>query len=301
MHVSKKEKLIFILGFGRSGTTWLSDIISKALGGLILFEPMHPQVMDDALDFCYYDGIDPEKNKLLKQHFDRMLEGSISHRWLIRNHLPSPMEGPSHWYVQQLLDNCTVIGFKMIRGNFLIDFLKTHYPNAKILYINRHPMAVMASIKKRTRFWEEFGIDKHTEKFGEIVQRSKYLDQNQKDDYSKLISNQESILGKSACLWKYTDLICKNNMEAYGFAPVSYEELYFKPYKTLKTILQSLSEEEDKIHPSYIFTPSMLTLKTQHSFIKNADNMKSTYQEMFYDNILEEEEKALIESILESK
>jgi len=293
--------MIFILGFGRSGTTWLSDIISKSIGGLILFEPMHPQVLGSAIDFCYDNGCDENRNEILKSHLDKVLKGQFEHRWLVRNHLPSPMEGPSDWYVNQVKENCRIAGFKVIRGNFLIDFFVNSYPEAKIIYVRRDPRAVLASIKKRVRFWEEFGIQSHLEKFGQAVSKSEFLSADEKSTYQLLLRKYESDLGKSAIMWMYTDVMATRNLAKHGLSPFSYEDLYFKPYETVKEILTYVGADPERLHPSYIFTPSMLTLKTQHSFIESGENVESKYKELFWDNVLEADEKSLIDEILSQK
>ena len=282
--------MIFILGFGRSGTTWISDVISKSLGGLVLFEPLHPQVLTNALEFCYYDGKNNTQNSQLKIYIDGILKGDFSHRWMIRNHLPTPLESPSDWYVQQILENCKIKGFKEIRANFIIDFLKANYPDSHILFVKRNPFAVLASIKKRNRFWEEFTMDAHIKRFTHTIRNNEYLTAAEKDQYEELISTYNKPLELSAILWIYTHKIVDRNLSKYNDSPISYEELYFSPYEGLTKLVTKVGGDPKRMHPSYIFTPSMLTLKTRHTLMNRSVNQIEGYNDLFWKNSLSSEE-----------
>lgn len=293
------KQMVFILGFGRSGTTWISDIISKSLGGLILFEPLHPQVLPDALKYCYYDGKDESKNIEIKKYLDETLAGNFSHRWMIRNHLPTPLESPTDWYVEQILKNCSIRGFKAIRGNFLIDFLLSNYPSAHILFIKRNPFAVLASIKKRLRFWEEYGIKNHIKHFSLTVSNSGYLTSLEKEQFQKLISTHKSHLNLSTILWIYTHKMVDRNLENHNITSISYEDIYFSPYKNIKKIISNIGGDPAKMHPSYIFTPSMLTLKTRHSFMDRSINIEEEYNDFFWRKNLDDIEIKQIEKLFD--
>ena len=80
---------IFIFGLGRSGTTWVSDIISKYSGCLILFEPLHPNVFGDVNSIIYRES---NPSDYLIEHLDGVLNKKMRHEWLLRNHLPSTID-----------------------------------------------------------------------------------------------------------------------------------------------------------------------------------------------------------------
>ena len=63
----------------------------------------------------------------------------IQKPWLLRNHLPYDLvknEIKKDFY-KYIWDNFDVIGFKSIRLNFYISFLRNEFKDAKIIYIER--------------------------------------------------------------------------------------------------------------------------------------------------------------------
>lgn len=82
----KNNRPIFVLGFGRSGTTWISDVISRTLCGILLFEPFHPKMKIGR--FAYQSNLDNIARMALKYHIQNLLDGHIIEPWVLRNSLP---------------------------------------------------------------------------------------------------------------------------------------------------------------------------------------------------------------------
>jgi len=296
MNINKNGPVI-ILGFGRSGTTWLSDIVSKSLGGLILFEPFHPEVCAFAKANCYHNGSDDNLLEQGNAHITKTLNKEISNKWLIRNHLTTHLDDVSDQFAAQVWDNCNVIGYKSIRQNFMIPWI---YENVSknIIFVKRDLLSVVSSLVKRTQFWKEFGFDFHEKKFFEEVitsQKYAFLDEtNLKTIYFDLSEDYE----KMAFLWIVTHQVVESDLNALGINYIEYEDLYMRPYETTRSILTQLGYENKPVHPSYIFTPSMLTLRTFHkeSFNKTSDLAffwKDTLTKGMVDRILSLEERLI--------
>ena len=153
---SIKNKII-ILGFGRSGTPWLSDIISKTLGGLILFEPLHPKVLSNSKEIAYSKINEDKQSLQLIKHLNNVLENNNRSDWLLRNHIPYKIEEMGQDYFNLIWDYCRIIGFKSIRANHMIEWIY-HNISKDIIFVTRHPSAVIASILRREKnghkFWE---------------------------------------------------------------------------------------------------------------------------------------------------
>ncbi|WP_339784421.1 MAG: hypothetical protein ACMVP2_11260 [Imperialibacter sp.] len=270
------EQPILILGFGRSGTTWMSDIISKSLGGLILFEPMHPEVLSFAKHACYSSGLNDEMNNQLSKHLKSCLCKEVDNRWLIRNHLSANLQEVNEKYVEMIWRESDIIGMKLIRGNFMIPWL---YQNVskRIIYLEREVKSVVASILKRPQFWMEFGFDFHYHKFTAEVINGKYRFLWNEKEMKSLLEGLEFEYEKITVMWALTSIVANYELGKLGIPVYSYEELYKDPYKVTREILTNLSGRNVAIHPSYIFTPSMLTHKTSHdlriedSFFHEAD------------------------------
>ncbi len=267
----KNKNSIVILGFGRSGTTWISDIVSKMLGGLILFEPFHPAVYNKAKESCYHNATNPDLLKDISKHTDIFLEKGIKDKWLLRNHLSSNLNEVSDFFVSEVWKNCAVIGYKSIRQNFMIPWIYENV-SSKIVYLKRDILSVVSSCVRRKQFWEEFGFDFHEEKFlKETLQSSKYAFLNT-EKLTLLYSSLDKDYLKMAFIWVVTHIIVERELTEKNIPLFHYKDFYINPYEATAQLAEYLEVNKTKIHPSYIFTPSMLTLRTFH---KEADDFSS--------------------------
>ncbi len=264
----KQDGPIVIMGFGRSGTTWVSDIVSKSLGKIILFEPFHPAVFEYADYFCYRTVDTPKWSEILKEHTKAAVSKKLKNRWLLRNHLNSPLEEISEDHLDYVWSNVSVAGLKTIRQNFNIEWWHNEM-GARILFVIRHPLAVISSITQRSRFFYEFGWDFHWTHFLnrtlgdlEFAQKVKYIAQGC-DLYEQ----------KIAFMWSVTHIAALNSTNWLGIIPIYYEDLYSDPFGGASECLKLIGEEKT-IHPSYLFTPSMLTMKTAHPFLSAGSYQK---------------------------
>ena len=257
-----KEKII-ILGFGRSGTTWISDIVSKMCGGLILFEPFHPEVYNKAKEACYHNGQNPELLNDIYTHTSKFDKKEISNKWLLRNHLAQNLNDVNDHFVNEVWNNCDVIGYKSIRQNFLIPELYENV-SSKIVFLKRDILSVISSLIRRERFWEEFGFDFHKDKFiKETLDSTKYPFLKTTELRNLFDSLNEDYL-KMTFLWVLTHVIVEQDLKKFNLPLFHYKDFYLDPYNTAKKLGRYLGLSGENIHPSYIFTPSMLTLRTFH-------------------------------------
>jgi hypothetical protein len=253
---------IIILGFGRSGTTWVSDIISKNLGYLILFEPFHPSVTVHSQDISYETILSDRAAIPLKSYLHDIVNKRHRKMWLLRNHVPGKLEDISEDLINMLWRECNIAGFKEIRANFMIDWFHHNF-NSKIVFVVRHPCAVVASIKKRGNFWE-FGWPETYELF---LERTIYSEKYRNHKINKLahtILEAKTSVEKYALMWAITHAIVLPQMEQLNLPVFYYEDFYTEPFHTTKKLLRYLNYLKINIHPSYLFTPSMTTLKTLH-------------------------------------
>lgn len=256
---------IIILGFGRSGTTWLSDIISKVTGNLILFEPFHPSVTDLSKRYSYSTITEEEDVVVLEEYLKKVLNKKHRKMWLMRNHVPVRLENISQDFLELLWNECEVIGFKEIRANFMIKTLQRML-NARIIFIIRHPLAVVASIKQRTNFWE-FGWQ---DTYNLFLQKTLYSACYKTHRISRcidIVNNAGADIVKSTVImWAITHAIVLPELKKLGLPLFFYEEFYRNPFSSARQLFRYLGHESIRIHPSYLFTPSMTTLKTVHGF-----------------------------------
>ena len=276
---SRLSESIVVLGFGRSGTTWLSDIISKSLGGMLLFEPLHPAVFDRSTEYCYRSEFNKEQSEYLQLFLEAVLSGASEHRWLIRNHVGSPLHEISEEYIRYVWANSGVIGFKSIRANFMVDWFADRQVQ-KIVYMYRHPLAVIASIIRRSRFWEEYGWPFHWEAFVDRIP----VELKAESSISNVLADLEGTVDQIAFMWGVTHRYVSGKLEAMGLPVFRYEDFYNKPFVAVRELLAYLGIDDPALHPSYIFTPSMLTHRTSHEFLTSFDTDSTIDHTVFWQN-----------------
>jgi len=252
-------------------------MISKSLGGLILFEPFHPCIYDRSAEFCYSGS---EINPEILGYLNSTVLDPPENPWLLRNHLPEPIEDVSKFFIEYLWRNTSVLGWKTIRANHCLTPLATAL-DAQVIYIYRHPLAVLNSLKHRPNFWKEYGWERHKELFFNQVYTSCGLDKERviglKSLLTKLVSVEEIII----FMWAVSMTISVRSAAQIGAKMVSYEDLYINPYKELRKIFKYLQEQKE-IHPSHIFWPSMTTLNTLHSKRVLSDLSREDVDQMFW-------------------
>ena len=266
---------IIIAGFGRSGTTWVSDIISKSLGGLLLFEPDHPAILPESKYLIYKDLCEKDDIDLVAMHLKKILGKEIRHPWLLRSHFPS-----SHLvdidFINQVWQSSKVIGCKTIRWNHALPSLVSKC-NAKLVFIIRNPLAVVASLATRPNFFKEFNWEFHWNAFKDrnplpIIKLDKYD------------SMPETF--KYAAMWTVTNIKAISDLKKMGLPIYSYEILYTEPYSESTEILLQLGYADVHIPPSCLFNPSMSTQKTFQNSNVEKKILEREISKSFWQNII---------------
>lgn len=290
---------IVILGFGRSGTTWLSDVVSKVLGGLLLFEPLHPQVCDFAAEVCYAPSPALIGAQRLHDHLGAAMTAVCRHRWLLRNHLFTPLEDVSQSYIDMVWNECPVIGFKEIRANFLIDWLIEQF-DARIVFLLRHPCSVLASLRRRANFWNEFGWEQHYRMFHARVIDGWPAASALIAPHRAAIAAARTELDQQTVMWALTALLAAWQLEQHDLPLFCYEDFYDQPFAATRNLMAYLGEGSPSMHPAHLFVPSMTTLRTTHGLVKAETDYASHGERLFWQDVLTDAEVGRIMGIVES-
>lgn len=118
---------------GRSGSTWLSEILACVPRTRLIFEPFHPRHGLAELADYRYRFIEPGRAApVLEEAYDSILKGKRTTPWI--EHLNSPT---TMVYKRRLV--------KLVRANLLFPWLVSRYPDQKHVLLLRHPAAVVLS------------------------------------------------------------------------------------------------------------------------------------------------------------
>lgn len=127
-----KLNAVLLSGIGRSGTTWLSNILNYDNRYRSLFEPFHPQhgieLREHITNAMYLrpDTVDEP----LKQGFVDLLSGNMMNDYVDQDNADN--------YGKRIL-------LKSIRLNTMLPWLHANLPEVPLVYIARHPASVIAS------------------------------------------------------------------------------------------------------------------------------------------------------------
>jgi sulfotransferase family protein len=122
---------VLLAGTGRSGTTWLSDVINHGGGYRYVFEPFHPGKVEAFAHFRprQYLRVDDRREKFLGP-VRRVLTGGLRDPWTDRFH-------------RGFLPRRRLI--KDVRANLLLGWIRANFPGMPMILLLRHPCAVVAS------------------------------------------------------------------------------------------------------------------------------------------------------------
>ena len=211
---------IVLAGSGRSGTTWLGNIITANLNISIIFEPFDYRHVPQAAVLPLFAYARPRENYPQWQPFvQQALCALLQNDWVNR-------QGHRWWAYKRLV--------KTIRANLMLAWIDRIF-HPRIVFMTRHPCAVILSrIKLR---WET-----HLDVFLEQPQlMADYL-----DPFVELIEEAKSDVQKHAVMWCIENLIPLRQSQDHSLPFGSnwlfctYEQLYSHPQAEADRILRRL-------------------------------------------------------------
>jgi hypothetical protein len=122
---------VFLAGSGRSGTTWVSEMINYRNGYRFVFEPFHPGKVRVCKNFRRKQYLRPD---------DRREEYLGPARKVLTGRLRSPW---TDRFNKRFVARRRLI--KDIRANLLLGWMRANFPGMPMILLLRHPCAVAAS------------------------------------------------------------------------------------------------------------------------------------------------------------
>jgi len=127
---------IVVMGWARSGTTWLAEVLSAIPKSAILFEPLHTERVPEAAaaGFPVTDLLNPgEGSEEQKRFMERVLRGQVLNWWTCSCNPVGRAIRPKVWIVKE------------IQANYMIEWILGTFPIRRAVLIVRHPCATIAS------------------------------------------------------------------------------------------------------------------------------------------------------------
>jgi hypothetical protein len=251
--MSQNERIppVFIAGSGRSGTTWIGDILSSCSGCIPVFEPLHRKVLQvprwgvnsglPGAHLC--EGVSYPQ---WEAFFDALFAGRISNHWTRQDWAKVPNVlgrwrlaertgfriAKIHYQCRYMRCNRYVI--KEIRANLMLGWL-TRRSDARIVYVIRHPCAVIASRMGRIQQQELDWIVDVDEVLCQPSLMRDFL-----EPFRKTISEATTPLQRQAILWCVENLVPLRQAESNDWLVCFYEEFLSDRAATVGRLLRSL-------------------------------------------------------------
>ncbi len=131
------RRTILIVGSGRSGTTWISNLVNYKNEYRDVFEPFHPRHVPLAQNIPYNIYLRPgETHSAIRAVAHALLSGAFQNEWTNRNNRRRVA-------TQRLV--------KEIRLHHWLKWLAGEFPQMPIVFVLRHPLAVIES--RRALAW----------------------------------------------------------------------------------------------------------------------------------------------------
>ncbi len=126
---------LLLVGSGRSGTTWLAEILVDALGARLVFEPLRTQSVPWTWPVSrgHYLGADDDADEAVAAVLDRILSGRIRNRFTDK-------------YNKARLVSRRVV--KEVRATNLLPWIVRRYPRTPVVYLLRHPVPTAWSVSE---------------------------------------------------------------------------------------------------------------------------------------------------------
>ncbi len=127
---ARDRKNVLVFGTGRSGTTWLAEII--AAGGFkLVFEPLHPVEVPEAKGFPFPNYLLPGEETPWRPLLEKVVAGAVVNDWTVR--------------ANPAAERAVV---KLIRANLMMEWMLDRFDFHPV-YIIRNPLSVAGSMKEQ--------------------------------------------------------------------------------------------------------------------------------------------------------
>jgi len=220
---------LLLAGSGRSGTTWITELICSLPGVQQIFEPLFPPWNDQVREITGWDMSNPYIRSLYLRAnqeyprwndlWQRILTGRFRNYWTDYER--------NAWFPDRFL-------VKEVRANLMLGYLYRNF-QPRMIYILRHPCAVVHSRLALPQPWHADVED--------ILSQSELV-----ADYLQAwvfeIEQETDLTGAHAVWWAVENHVALQQLKEIPHYLVYYEDLISRPREVLETLLPWLGVEE---------------------------------------------------------
>jgi len=228
------KETVLLCGSGRSGTTWLAEILNNDNTFRYMFEPFHPDHVKIVKHFSsrqYIQNINKSKEFLVPASM--IFSGRIRNLWIDR-------------YNKNIWPNRRLI--KDIRINLFLRWIKINFPYIPIVFMLRHPFSVACS---RIRLgWKD-----HLNSF----YKQKHLANDFLIINNDLYSYIETDFERQILMWCIENYVPLKTLKKDEMYIIFYEKLLTNPVKEITRLFDFLNLSVSDYLFNKIKNPSQMT------------------------------------------
>ena len=217
---------ILLAGSGRSGTTWLQEMLCAIPGTQPIFEPLHPEYNSKVR---HLTGWEPRPHYFREWYLP---DNSEQPEWT--SLLVDILRGIHRNYWTDHERYCFFPDrflVKEIRANLMLGYIYQHF-KPKIIYITRHPCSVVHS--RLAVNWLADTKD---------ILKQEHLVEDHLRPWVAAIEKERDILGAHAAWWAIENMIAKASLENVPHFNIRYEDLVLQPEESVHHLFDWLGSE----------------------------------------------------------
>lgn len=203
---NRYKDVVWIIGSGRSGSTWVADMLNYKRSYRELLEPFRPKLIEEAKFLRLHEYVRPnEENQQLNTYCESVFSGKFLHK-------------DADSAANKLLYKGLLV--KDVFANLLAYNVYKRNPQIKMLLLLRHPfMVAQSKLKKKNWIWVTEPI--------EFLEQKKLVDDYLYPflDIIKMISMRGDYIEKQILNWCIINYVPLKQFAASELNVIFYEEM----------------------------------------------------------------------------
>jgi LPS sulfotransferase NodH len=246
---------------GRSGSTWLGDMLAALPGVQAIFEPLDPRNSARYRQLMAWPAHAPSST--LRRHYLRPSE--CAPQWadfwqqVLQGHVRTYLTDydRTSFFPQRFL-------IKSIRANMMLGFVDEHF-HPPIIFLSRHPGAVINSMFYRVRAsWPASA---------QAILRQEKLVADHLQPWVRQVEQVQDGFEAQALWWALENRVGSRQMHGREYFHIFYEDLALRPRQTMDALLRWLGAPPEALPQAMFQRLSRMTSVTQRQSVED-DAMK---------------------------
>jgi hypothetical protein len=228
------EDTVLVAGSGRSGTTWIEELVNRNRDYRVLFEPFWSRHVPELRPFGDYRYVPPSQaDPEFAAVVEPILTGRVRNRWIDHHNTV-------HVAHRRLA--------KEIRANNWVGWAADRWPQMTVVFVVRHPMAVVSS--GGSLGWGD-GLDR-------VLSQPALLTDHFDEDTQDYLRSLKDPWERSVARWCAENVVPFRTLGPSRATLVVYEALVSRDEEEVSRLLRAVNQEPDATLTTALDKPSRL-------------------------------------------